>query len=53
VEREIRQFLFGKGRSVFRALFTIVADEVQILHVRRAVMDTATPHDLYGTGGTP
>lgn len=48
VDEEIRQFLFGKRRSVFRALFTIADDEVRVLHVRRAVMDTATPDQLYG-----
>ena len=53
VNREIRQFLFGKRPSVFRALFAIVKDEVQILHIRRAVMDTAAPTDLYGPGDTP
>src|SRR5438309_2263209 len=40
VAAEIREFLFGKGRSVFRALFEIENDEVRVLHVRRAAMDT-------------
>lgn len=48
VDEEIRQFLFGKRYSVFRALFTIFADEVRVLHIRRAVMDTAGPEELYG-----
>jgi hypothetical protein len=49
VEEEIRQFVFGKrGASVFRALFVIAEGEVRVLHVRRAVMDTATREELYG-----
>lgn len=45
----IRPFLFGKrGTSVFRALFMIAEGEVRVLHIRRAVMDTATPDELYG-----
>ena len=47
VDREIRQFLFGKRPSVWRALFTIQGDEVRVLHVRRAAMETATPDELY------
>jgi plasmid stabilization system protein ParE len=48
VDEEIRQFLFGKRYNVFRSLYTIAADEVRVLHVRRAVMDTASPAELYG-----
>ena len=47
VDREIRQFLFGKRPSVWRALFTIQGDGVRVLHVRRAAMETATPDELY------
>ncbi len=46
VDREIRQFLFGKHPNVWRALFTIQADEVRVLHVRRASMDTAGRDEL-------
>lgn len=46
-DEEIRQFLFGKRGRVFRALFTIAEDEVRVLHIRRAVMDTASPEELY------
>ena len=46
VGREVRQYLFGKRQHVWRALFVIEADEVRVLHVRRAAMDTATPEDL-------
>ncbi len=45
---EVRQLLFGRGRNVYRALFTISGDDVQVLHVRRAVRDTATPEELLG-----
>lgn len=47
VDPQIRQLLFGKRPSVFRALFTIVGDEVQILHVRRAAMNAARPDELF------
>lgn len=33
-EQEIRQFLYGRRGGVYRALFTIVGDEVHVLHVR-------------------
>jgi hypothetical protein len=45
---EIRQLLFGKRPRVFRALFAIAGDEVRVLHIRRATMDTATNEELYG-----
>ncbi|MEX2119211.1 MAG: type II toxin-antitoxin system RelE/ParE family toxin [Pirellulales bacterium] len=48
VDAEIRQFIFGKGRSIFRALFAIEGDKVHILHIRRAAMDVATPEELFG-----
>ena len=47
VDQEIRQFLFGKYPNVWRALFTVQRDEVRVLHIRRAAMDTATP-DQFG-----
>jgi plasmid stabilization system protein ParE len=46
VEQEIRQFLFGKYPNVWRALFVIRDNEVRVLHVRRALMQTAAPEDL-------
>ncbi len=46
VDSEIREFIFGWRRGAYRALFTIVGDEVRILHVRRAARDLATPSDL-------
>lgn len=35
-EREIRQLVYGKGRTTYRVLFTIVDDTVQVLFVRHA-----------------
>lgn len=46
VAPEIREFHFGKGRNVFRALLTITGQQVRILHVRRATMDWASAEDL-------
>jgi hypothetical protein len=48
VADEIRQLLFGKKPRVFRALLTIAGEEVQVLHIRRATMDTAASDELYG-----
>jgi plasmid stabilization system protein ParE len=48
VGEEISQFLFGKrGTSMVRAPFMIAEGEVRMLHIRRAVMDTATRDELY------
>ena len=47
VEPEIRQLLFGRPGSVFRVLFTVAGTEVQVLHIRRAVMDTATQAEIF------
>lgn len=46
VQTEIREFLFGRRRGAYRALFTIVGDEVRVLHVRRAARDWADAADL-------
>ncbi len=46
VDREIRQFLFGRGRNVWRALFAIQGDQVRVLHVRRAARDAASREEL-------
>ena len=46
VETEIRQLIFGRRQSAYRALYTIVGDEVQILHIRRAARDWAKSEDL-------
>ncbi len=47
VDAEIRQLLFGRRSSAYRALFAVAHDEVFVLHVRRATMDTATEKELY------
>jgi len=44
--QEIRQFLFGRRPSVWRALFVIEGSEVRVLHVRRATRDAASPGEL-------
>jgi plasmid stabilization system protein ParE len=46
VESEIRQLIFGRRRGAFRVLFTILADEVRVLHVRRAARDWAEATEL-------
>jgi len=46
VPLEIHEFLFGRGRNVFRVLFVITDMEVRILHIRRGAMDWAQPDDL-------
>lgn len=46
VESEIRELIFGRRQGAYRVLFTIVGDEVQVLHIRRAVRDWASPDDL-------
>jgi plasmid stabilization system protein ParE len=44
--REIRQLLFGRRRSVWRALFVIEGQEVRVLHVRRGTRDVASLEEL-------
>ena len=46
VEPEVRQLIFGRWASAFRALYTIVGDEVRVLHIRRAARDWATREEL-------
>ena len=46
VELEIRQLIFGRRQSAHRALYTIVGDQVRILHIRRAARDWASSDDL-------
>ncbi len=38
--------IFGRRQGAYRALFTIVGDQVQVLHIRRAVRDWAKPDEL-------
>jgi plasmid stabilization system protein ParE len=46
VDPEIRQLIFGRRQSAYRALFTIVGNEVRVLHIRRAARDWASPEEL-------
>jgi plasmid stabilization system protein ParE len=48
IEPEIRQLVFGRRQAAYRALFTIVCDEVRVLHIRRAARDWAEVADLSG-----
>jgi plasmid stabilization system protein ParE len=45
-EPEIRQLIYGRRQGAYRALFTIIGNQVQVLHVRRAARDWATADDL-------
>lgn len=42
---EIRQLLYGKGRSTYRILFTLEEDVVSILHIRHSAQETLKPQD--------
>ena len=44
-EEEIRQLLYGKGKDTYLILFTVVGDEVQVLHVRHASQEPLSPND--------
>jgi plasmid stabilization system protein ParE len=46
VEPEIRQMIFGRRQGAYRVLFTVLGNQVQVLHIRRAARDWATPDDL-------
>lgn len=46
VEPEIRQLIFGRRQGAYRALFTVVGEQVRILHIRRASRDWANADDL-------
>jgi len=41
--QEIRQLLYGKGRGVYRVLFTVTGDVVNVLHIRHSAQDTLKP----------
>jgi len=43
---DLRELLFGKRRSVYRILFTIEGDTVNVLHIRHAARDWLNPEDL-------
>src|SRR5262245_19421691 len=43
---DLRQLLYGRRRNVYRILFLIEGDTVNILRVRHAVQDWVGPDDL-------
>jgi plasmid stabilization system protein ParE len=43
---ELREMLFGKRSGVWRILFTIEGDKVNVLHVRHAARDRLTAEDV-------
>jgi hypothetical protein len=44
-DREIRQLLYGRGRNVYRILFTIQDDVVSVLHIRHGAREVMKPDD--------
>ena len=48
VEPDVRQFIFGKRRAKYRALFTIDEGSVHVLHIRWGGMTLASKEDLLG-----
>lgn len=42
---EIRHLLYGRRSSIYRILFTIVDDTVQVLHVRHGAQDVLREDD--------
>ena len=48
VNPEIRQFIFGKGRARYRALFTIEEESVRVLHIRWGGMSLASKDEFFG-----
>jgi plasmid stabilization system protein ParE len=42
-EVEIRQLLYGKRRGIYRILFTVVGNEVRVLHVRHGAQRLLEP----------
>lgn len=44
-EAEIRQLLYGKGKNIYRILFTVSDTTVQVLHVRHAAQQPLSPDD--------
>ena len=43
---ELRQMIFGKGRSRYRVIFIIRKKEVVVLDIRHAAIDTHPPESL-------
>jgi plasmid stabilization system protein ParE len=46
VDQEIRQLIYGRRKGTFRALFTIVGNEVRVLHIRHAAQQAMTADEL-------
>ena len=46
VRRELRQLLYGRRPNVYRAVFTIDADTVRVLRIRRAARRWLTKKEL-------
>ncbi len=43
---ELRELLYGRRRSVYRILFTITGQSVNVLRVRHTAQDRLTPGDV-------
>lgn len=41
--QEIRQLLYGKGRGVYRILFTIQDEAVNVLYIRHSAQEVVKP----------
>lgn len=41
--QEIRHLLYGKGRAIYRILFTISGDTFSVLHIRHGAQKTLEP----------
>ncbi|WP_204106599.1 MULTISPECIES: hypothetical protein [Spirulina sp. CCY15215] len=44
-EEEIRQLIYGKGKSAYRILFTVIENTVQILFIRHSAQQPLSPED--------
>jgi plasmid stabilization system protein ParE len=44
-EEEIRQLLYGKGKNIYRILFTVTEKTVEILFVRHSAQQPLLPED--------
>jgi len=46
LDRNVRCWLFGRGRHVYRILFTINGQTVNVLRIRHAAQDSLTDNDF-------
>ncbi|MEA5471403.1 type II toxin-antitoxin system RelE/ParE family toxin [Spirulina sp. 06S082] len=44
-EEEIRQLIYGKGKSAYRILFTVMENTVHILFIRHSAQQPLSPED--------